>query len=222
MNQIHNSKFILFLCTSNLPFPVVFACSAAKSQRSHSGGRWTTGWSRWLWPMTETPTCRSLPADQSKLQTFILLQGERCRYGSPWCRGCCGLFFLRVCGQPREDTSDRKTDLKESLSISKPWCCRPSLLLISILILCFTRAFMNSSIFFWKFAFAGNILIPVIGESRHKTEDLPLKAQISLCLSDDFITAEWNPLFSWHLSFFVQLRTFRCVRVAVAWVHLVR
>lgn len=39
----------------------------AKSRRSLRAGRWTTGWSLWLWPTTGTLTCRRPPWENAHL-----------------------------------------------------------------------------------------------------------------------------------------------------------
>lgn len=135
---------------------LLFVCSVAKSQRSRSDGRWTTDWSRWLWPTTETPTCRSLPADHSDLQTFVLLQDTQGYYGNPWCQGCrWALFNLHV--DPWEDDSARKR--KTSKFKNQNPCPLAALVLPSSIFnfhfdTLFHKSLHTFFIFFWKFAFA--------------------------------------------------------------------
>lgn len=119
-------------------------CSVAKSQRGRNDGRWTTDWSRWLWPTTEMRTCRRLPVDHNK--TFVLLQD---REGFYWNYSMSGLPLGRcsTCEwTPWEDDSNRKRNLKDQDTETR------SLALMFlffgcfffILILCLTRAFINS------------------------------------------------------------------------------
>lgn len=116
----------------------LFVCSVAKSQRSHSDGRWTTDWSRWLWPMMETPTCSLV---------YLLMTLSYCRTytaanETTWCQGFHWIFFNKYayCGrmilneERRETSKDKNTD----------WCLTAALKFMSSISIFFTKAFMDS------------------------------------------------------------------------------
>lgn len=98
--------------------------------------------------MTETPTCRGLPAYHADLQTFVLQQDTWGCYGNPpSCQGCRWTLFNQQRRHPwKMILTDRETSKIKTLNPCPLAALMfpSSFFLIYILILSFTRAFMNS------------------------------------------------------------------------------
>lgn len=168
---------------------------AVKSQRSHSAGRWTTDWSRWLWPTMVTLTCKHPPAsNNTDLQTLT---------------SCCrtnGLLLKPVdvwlqvgivqttCGRFCWKTTSREAELNLCPFVAVDF---PSSFLFTVFYTLFHKSLHKFSVFFWKSAFAflpstdSKIKSKVVEEGNLKTKILLYKHKSSFIV---FFTPEWDCL----------------------------